>query len=98
MISEKQIADQLKKRIKELLAVKGLNFRLELQPNVKEKWGPDFFARISFKGQKFSLAGEIISSPNYHVIRNKIAQIKAFVAGKKNMLPLLVSPFLSPEK
>jgi hypothetical protein len=98
MVSEKQIADQLKKRMKELLPAKGLNFRLEIQPNVKEKWKPDFFARISFKGQKIGLAGKIISSPNYHVIRNKIAQIKAFVAEKKDMLPLLVSPFLSPEK
>ena len=98
MISEKFIISELKKKFYELVPAKGLNARYKLQPLKKDKWQPDFLAYISFKGLDFSLMGEVVSNPTYPIIRDKISQLKSHADREENVVPILVAPYLNPQK
>lgn len=98
MVPDKQIFEQLKTRMSELLPVKELSVRIEEEKHVAQGWNPDFFIFIDFGGQSFVLVGEVAANPSFPLLRDRISLLKAYVAGDEAWFPLLVCPFLSPRK
>ncbi len=42
--------------------------------------------------------GEVVSNPTYPIIRDKISQLKSHADREKNVVPILVAPYLNPQK
>lgn len=98
MISKKQILMELKRRMPELLPVKGLSVQIEEEKHIAKGWNPDLFTFIDFGGKSFVLVGEVAINLSISLLRDRISQLKAYVGGEEARFPLLVSPFLSPLK
>ncbi len=98
MISEKQIIEQFKRRVPELLPVRGLSAQIEEAKPIAKGWNPDLLICIYFGGKSFVLAGEVAANLSFPLLRDRISQLRAYVEGEEASFPLLVSPFLSPRK
>lgn len=98
MISEKQLFEQLKRRMPELLPVKGLSVQIEEENHAAKGCNPDLFMFIAFGGKSFVLVGKVAINLSFSLFRDRIYQLKANIGGEEGRFPLLVSPFLSPPK
>ncbi|MFP3929131.1 MAG: MarR family transcriptional regulator, partial [Desulfobacteraceae bacterium] len=98
MISEKQIIEQLKRRVPELVPVKGLSAQIEEEKRVAQEWNPDLFISIDFGGKSFVLVGKVAINPSFPLLRDRISQLRAYAASDEGWFPILICPFLSPRK
>lgn len=87
--------DLIKKKFKEFLSLKIKNLRIE--PRIGSV-RPDFIAEANFKKWQFKLVGEIIKQPSSSVFRNALFQLKSYVSQKPDLVPILISKYLSDQK
>jgi DNA-binding transcriptional regulator YhcF (GntR family) len=95
---ESEIIEQLRKRIKDLIPVRGLNLHIEEMPFSNEPGDPDFIAQVCFKNQKFKLAGEVILQKNLPIFRDKILQLKSYVEQNHGFEPVIIARYLSQDR
>jgi DNA-binding transcriptional regulator YhcF (GntR family) len=87
--------DLIKKKFKESLSLKIMNIRIEPQIGSVR---PDFIAEVCFKKWQFKLVGEIIKQPSSSVFRNAFFRLKSYVSQSPDLVPLLISKYLSEGK
>jgi hypothetical protein len=90
---ESKIISELKKSLRYLLPVEDL--RIDFKS--KRSKDLDAVAQIDFRGLNFELVIEAISSASLPLLKNKIYRLKA-AAAENGRLPVLVAPYLSPER
>jgi len=66
---ESQIIESLKKKMEELIPIRGLRFHIEPQSSLGENWHPNFIAQVSFKNMQFKILGVLISQQSLSVIK-----------------------------
>lgn len=95
---EFEIIEQLKNNIEDLIPVRGLKVHFELQSSSEQLWHPDFIAHASFKNLQFKIVGEVISQKSFPIFQDKISHLKSYAGEKKDLVPIIVARYLSPER
>ncbi len=91
-----QISDIIKafeKSIKHLLPVSGLEVFVEHKRS--QRW--DLFIKADYQGLCFDIIVEVVSISSLPAMQNKINRLKSSVQGD-HAVPVLVAPYLSPER
>lgn len=91
-----QISDIIKefeKSIKHLLPVSGLEVFVEHKRS--QRW--DLFIKADYQGLCFDIIVEVVSISSLPAMQNKINRLKSSVQGD-HAIPVLVAPYLSPER
>lgn len=98
MKPEQQIIKELKKSLKELLPIKGLE--IEMSPKMFSAMNVfvDLVAQIEHEGMSFQLVIEVVAQNSLPVFKNKIAKLKAAVADFHEVVPVLAARYLSPQR
>jgi hypothetical protein len=92
------ILEYLENHWQDLLPVGGINIRFEAPRPKSKEWQPDFVARVSYHGKTFELSGEIIAHQNSSVFRTKISLLKSHAGKGKDLVPIVVARYISPER
>lgn len=92
---EIEIQAQLEKKLKELVSFKEINIRFS--PKIGSS-RPDFIAKVAFKRWRFQLVGEIIKQPSSSLFKYSISNLKSYVMNHPDLVPIVVSNYLSPQK
>ncbi len=95
---ESVIIKEFMKNIHQLIPNSAMQFKIEPQPFSGDLWKPDSIASVSYKGNHFKLALEVASHISLSLFKGKLAQIKSYSGQKKNIVPVIVSQYLSPER
>lgn len=98
MKREIEIIEQLKNNIEDLVPVRGLRFRFELQPSWEQLWRPDFLAHAFFKNWQFRIVGEVVVQKSSSIFQDKIAHLKSYVGQNLNLVPIIIAEYLSPAR
>ena len=97
MKNESKIIDRLKKKQKKLIPVPGLKIQFENRQSVSKDFYSDFQALVIYKDLRFRVIGEVISNNISVIFKEKLFRLKAFLS-KKDFVPIIIAPYLSPEK
>jgi len=94
---EKDIINELKRASRDLFSIEGLkiNMRSKIAPDRLGKF--DLVARLDFRGLRFDVIFEIVSSGSLPLLQNKIAVLKA-AAIENHVVPAIAAPYLSPRR
>jgi len=95
MNNESKILAQLRKQQSNLLPVEGLKIRIVKIPFEKKPGHPDFRGSVRFRDQQFDIIGEVLSQNSSAIFKDKLARLKAFTSPKKDIVPVVVSQYLS---
>jgi len=98
MKKEPDIIKDLKRRIRELIPVKDLKIRIEVEKPSDNKLLPDLVMNLSYDKLEFNLIGEIIAQNSSSVLKAKIAGLKSYVSNNKALIPIIIAEYLSPER
>ena len=93
-----QIIESLKKKMEELIPIRGLRFYFEPQSSLGENWHPDFIAQVSFKNKQFKILGVLIYQQGLSVFKEKMSLLKLHASHDRDSVPMIVAQYLSPEK
>jgi len=92
-MKENIIAKELKKSIKHMLPVPGLE--LSVEHALSREW--DLSIKADYQGLCFDIIVEAVSANSLPAFQNKINRLKSSVLGK-HAVPVLTAPYLSPER
>jgi len=95
---DEKIYKEFKNNFHKLILKQDLKIVFESRKSVQDHWQPDFIAIISSGNWKFKIVGEIVSRLSYSMLKDKISQLKHFVAQEKNLIPVIVASYLSPDR
>lgn len=98
MNEKKEILDNIRKNLIELLPLKGINMKILKEQNEKDGFRPDFEAEINFEGKKQKLIGEVWRSKSSESFRDKVEKLKYVADSHPKVNLLLVAKYLSEEK
>jgi hypothetical protein len=98
MREELAILKYLENHRQDLLPVEGINIRFEAPGSKNKEWQPDFVANVSYHGKRFALIGEIVAHQSSSVFRTKISLLKSYASKGKDLVPLVVARYISPER
>ncbi len=98
MKSEQKIIKELKKSLKQLLPIKGLEVEMGVGLSSNTSDSLDLVARVEYEGLSFRLIIEAVSQNSLPVFKNKIAKLKAASVQHDDVLPVLVARYLSPQR
>ncbi len=93
---EQEIINNFKNSLKQLLPIDGLS--IKPLPKSKLSAGVDLAADVRFEKLQFEMLIEVVAGNSLPILRNKIARLKAFADQKRDAVPVLVAPYLSPER
>ena len=93
---EQEIINNFKNSLKQLLPIDGLS--VNPLPKPKLPAGVDLAADVRFEKLQFEMIIEVVAGNSLPILRNKIARLKAFADQKRDAVPVLVAPYLSPER
>lgn len=97
MKNESKIIDRLKKEQKKLIPVPGLKIQFKKSRSLSKAFNSDFQALVIYKDLRFSIIGEVISHNISAIFKEKLSRLKAYPS-KKDFVPIIIAPYLSPEK
>jgi hypothetical protein len=97
MNNESKIIDQLKKEYKKLLPVPGLKIKFEKKPSSNQDIQVDFQALVIFGNLRFRIMGEVVSQNIAAIFKDKLSRLKTY-ASEKDMVPIILTRYLSPGK
>ncbi len=98
MKPETNIIKDLKKNIKDLIPISALTIRFYPGPRSRPTESLDFMAHVSFKDLRFKLGGAIAAQQGLPAFKEKISRIRMAADQDERLVPIIVSPYLSPEK
>jgi hypothetical protein len=98
MKKEHEIIKDLKRRIKELIPIKDLEIRIEVEKQSYNKLLPDLVMNLSYDKLEFNLVGEVIAQNSSSVLKAKIAALKSYASRDKAIIPIIIAEYLSPER
>ncbi len=87
---------ELQNKIADLIPISA--FRIDFKSPQGKKGYPDFLAEVSYQNIEFRIAGEFIDQRSFPVFSSKLLQLRAYIEQNKEMVPLIVAPYLSPER
>ena len=93
---EQEIINNFKSSLKQLLPIDGLS--VKPLPKPKLPAGVDLAADVRFEKLQFEMIIEVVAGNSLPILRNKIGRLKAFADQKRDAVPVLVAPYLSPER
>lgn len=93
---EQEIINNFKNSLKQLLPIDGLS--VKPLPKSKLSAGVDLAADVRFEKLQFEMIIEVATGNSLPILRNKIARLKAFAGQKRDAVPVLGAPYLSPER
>jgi DNA-binding transcriptional regulator YhcF (GntR family) len=97
MNNESKIIDQLKKEYKKLLPVPGLKIKFGKKPSSIQDIQVDFQALVIFGDLRFRIMGEVVSQNIAAIFKDKLSRLKTY-ASEKDLVPIIVTRYLSPGK
>lgn len=95
---EQEIIQKLKDSIKNLLPPEGIKVQVPLEQISPDSSGFDLAARIDYENLSFQIIIEAVAHNSLPVIKNKIARLKAAENDSFDVVPVLVAPYLSPQR
>jgi len=98
MKKEYEIIEDLKLRVKDLIPVNDFKIRFKVEKPISNNLIPDLIIQISYKGIQFEMAGEVISQRSSSIFKAKISALKSYVVHDKNLVPIIIAEYLSPER
>ena len=98
MEKELQIIKELKYRVKKLIPIKDLEIQIEVEKSIGKKLMPDLIMHVIYSNLEFDLAGEVIAQYSSSVLKAKIAALKSYVSHDKDLVPIIIAEYLSPER
>lgn len=98
MKKELEIIKELKQRVNELLPIKDLNVKFEVGKPINKDLMPDLIMHVSYKDMQFDMAGEVISQRSSSILKAKISALKSYVVHDRNLVPIIIAEYLSPER
>lgn len=98
MAIELEIISQLKKEQKVLLPVPGLKLRFEKKHLEELAFRPDFQAVVEYNDTCFRIIGEVITQNSSVVFKDKLLKLNAQLSNKKDLVPILLVRYLSPDR
>ena len=98
MKSEQKIIKELKKSLKQLLPLKGLEVDMDLEPISSMSAPPDIVARVDYENLSFCLIIEAVAQNSLPVFKNKVAKLKAAADKHNDVVPVLVARYFSPQR
>jgi hypothetical protein len=98
MEKELEIIKKLKHRAKDLLPIKNLEIKVEVQKPIANKLMPDLIMHVVYSNLKFDLVGEVIAQYSSSVLKAKIAALKSYVNYDRALVPIIISEYLSRER
>ena len=97
MKNQLKIIDRLIKEQKELIPLPGLKIRFEKSRSVSNSFNSDFPGLVLYKDLRFRILGEVISHNISAIFKEKLSRLKTG-SQKKDFVPIIIAPYLSPEK
>ena len=97
MKNASKIIDRLNKKQKKLIPVPGLKIQFEKRQSVSKDFYSDFQALVIYKDLRFRVIGEVISHNISAIFKDKLSRLKAYPV-KKDFVPIIIAPYLSPER
>lgn len=98
MNKESEIIEDLRLHVKELIPVKGLEIRFKIGKPINNGLIPDLIIHVSYKNMQFDMAGEVISQRSSSILKAKISALKSYVVHDRNLVPIIIAEYLSPER
>jgi len=97
MMDEFQIIEELKQVIHQLVPIEKLNFEFDLKRMPLNYDYTDAIINASFENLYFKLIVEVSVHDSLPILTKKISRLKS-VCGKNNMVPVVLTRHLSPER
>lgn len=97
-MNEKILYNQFKNNFHKLIPKKDLKIAFESRKSAQNHWQPDFLAIVSSRNLEFKIVGELISRMSYSMLKDKISHLKHFISQEKDLIPVIVSSYLSPDR
>lgn len=94
---EAELLGELKKSFGSILPVPGIKLAF-LPAREKKPWAPDVVLEISFDDHRIQVSGELVANRSLSSFRSKLRNLVSYADSKSDLLPLLISDFLSAEK
>jgi hypothetical protein len=98
MQKEDKIIGQLFDKAKELIPIEDLEFNIELEKPDKRKFMSDLLIHVRYNEISFEMAGEVVSQSSSSILKAKIGALKSYISHDKNLLPIIIAEYLSPER
>lgn len=95
---EKEIIKKFKAALNELLPIDGLNHKFvpKSKSGISSKF--DLVADVSFENLKFEMVIEVVAGNSLIGLKGKLQNLKLAAKEEKSIIPVLVAPYLSPER
>lgn len=94
---EKDIINELKRVSRDLFPIEGLKINMPSKIASGRLGQFDLVARLDFRGLRFDVIFEIVSSNSLPLLQNKIARLKD-AAIEDDVVPAIAAPYLSPRR
>jgi len=98
MKKELEIIEQLKKRVKQLIPIDDLVFKIKIEKPIGKNLIPDLIIHVANSEVEFDMAGEIIAQKSSSVLKAKIAALKSYRSHDNDLLPVIIAEYLSPDR
>jgi hypothetical protein len=98
MNSEQQIIKELKRSLRQLLPLKGLELDINLESMSGIPGSSDRVVRVEYEGLSFRLIIEAVAQNSLPVFKNKVVKLKAAAGNHNDVVPVLVARYLSPQR
>jgi len=92
---EQDIILEIESKIKAVIPFDKVKF--DLNPQI-DPIKPDFVADVVFKNLHFSMVIEVISGESLSIFRDKLSRLKMIINIRPDLVPLIISKYLSPQK
>lgn len=98
MNKEEKIIVEFVDKAKDLIPVEGLELGIEVEKPDNRKISPDFFIHAKYNKIGFDMVGEVVAQGSSSILKAKIGALKSYVNNNKNLLPIIIAEYLSPER
>lgn len=95
---EQEIIKKLKDSLDQLLPLDELDIKLASEPNSNLSGSFDIVAAVRFESLRFGMIIEVAAGNSLPILKNKIARLKWAANEESRVIPVLVAPYLSPER
>lgn len=93
---EQAIIEELEKRVQELIPIGGLELSVIAKGKESIAGSPGYSGHARIAGRRIELALEAISPHKLLLLPELISRLKAYVGGRKSLVPVIVGRYFSP--
>jgi len=95
---EQEIITELEQEVRKLIPIDAIELTIHASKRDSIGWSPDFSGHIKMAGRRFELAFEAIPPHRISLLPDFIHRLKAYTAGRVDLVPVIVGRYLSPQR